>query len=268
MQFEAIDQLPPEEQAVVKEVLESLIIKYQTRRWDVSRATAKLGGGCQGSPCQGAGQARSAGCAMSAGDVPAPAVQSISLSIATLRGQRVILDYDMAALYEVETKRFNEAFKRNLVRFPADFMFQLTADEQASLRSQFATLKTGRGQHRKYLPYAFTEHGAIMAATLLNSPRAVAVSVYVVRAFVRLRELAATHQELAQRLAELEDKTESLAMQHDMFSRNTRAALRRVFEELKELKTPPEPHKRPIGFVHPKEGKDADGKAAAKGRKG
>ena len=200
--------------------------------------------------------------------MPPPAVESISLSIAALRGQHVILDADLAALYVVETKRLNEAVKRNLVRFPADFMFQITAEEQVSLRSQFATLKTGCGQHRKYLPYAFTEHGAIMAATLLNSPRAVAVSVYVVRAFVRPRELAATHQELATRLAELEDKTGSLSMQHDIFSRNTRAALRRVFDELKELKTPPDPPARPIGFVHSKDSKGSDGKAAAKGRKG
>lgn len=117
-----------------------------------------------------------------------PAVESISLSIALLRGQRVILDADLAALYEVPTKRFNEAVKRNAARFPADFMLQLTAEEAESLRSQFATLKTGRGQHRKYLPYAFTEHGAIMAATVLNSPRAVQVALYVVRAFVRLSD--------------------------------------------------------------------------------
>jgi hypothetical protein len=92
----------------------------------------------------------------------APAVESISLSIVTLRGQRVILDAELATLYEVPTKRFNEAVKRNAARFPADFMFQLTAEESDSLRSQSATLKIGRGQHRKYLPYAFTEHGAIM----------------------------------------------------------------------------------------------------------
>ena len=99
----------------------------------------------------------------------APAIESISLSIARLRGQRVILDSDLAALYGVETKRFNEQVKRNLARFPVDFMFQLTTDEFDSLRSQIATLKPGRGQHRKYLPYAFTEHGALMASTVLNS---------------------------------------------------------------------------------------------------
>lgn len=155
----------------------------------------------------------------------------------------------MAALYGVETKRFNEQVKRNASRFPADFMFRLSAEESDSLRSQFATLKTGRGQHRKYLPYVFTEHGAIMAAMVLNSPRAVEVSVYVVRAFVRLREAALHHKDLAERLSSLEEKTESLAMQHDMFSRNTRVQLRQVFEALRELTTPPEPPKRPIGFV-------------------
>jgi ORF6N domain len=178
-----------------------------------------------------------------------PAVQSISMAIAVLRGQRVILDSNLAALYGVETKRFNEAVKRNTARFPVDFMFQLTADESESLRSQIATLKTGRGQHRKYLPHVFTEHGAIMAAMVLGSPHAVEVSVYVVRAFVRLREAAVLHKDLAERLASLEETTESLAMSHDTFSRNTRNQLRQVFEALRELTNPPEPAKRPIGFV-------------------
>ena len=182
-----------------------------------------------------------------------PAIEGITLTIQTLRGQRVILDTDLAALYEVETKRFNEAVKRNLDRFPADFMFRLTEQEQAALRSQFATLKLGRGQHRKYLPYAFTEHGAIMAATVLNSPRAVQVSLFVVRAFVRLRELAATHGDLAKRLGELEEATEALAMAHDNLSRNTRSQFKQVFEALRELMTPPDPPKRPIGFVAPED---------------
>jgi hypothetical protein len=112
----------------------------------------------------------------------------------------------------------------------------------------------------KYLPYAFTEHGAIMAATILSSTRAIEVSVYVVRAFVRMRELAATHGDLAMRLAELEDKTEALAMGHDTFSRNTRIQLREVFDALRELMTPPEPPKRPIGFVTPEDkGKKTSG---------
>ncbi|MES3001262.1 MAG: ORF6N domain-containing protein [Pseudomonadota bacterium] len=193
-----------------------------------------------------------------------PVIESISLNIASLRGQRVILDADLAALYGVETRRFNEQVKRNLDRFPADFMFQLDADEHQSLRSQFATLKPGRGQHRKYLPYAFTEHGAIMAAMILNSPRAVEVSVFVVRAFVRLREAAVLHKDLAERLASLEERTEVLAMQHDTFSRNTRAQLRQVFEALRELMTPPEPSKRPIGFVTPEKEEKAEKPRGAK----
>jgi len=125
----------------------------------------------------------------------------------------------------------------------------------------------GRGRHRKYLPYAFTEHGAIMAANLLNSPRAVEVSVYVVRAFVRLREMAATHGDLAQRLDELEQKTEGLAMSHDTFSRNTRNQLKQVFDALRELMTPPDPPKRPIGFVTPEDKPGKKGSAQAR-RKG
>jgi hypothetical protein len=185
-----------------------------------------------------------------------PVVESIALSIAALRGQKVILDSDLAVLYGVETKRFNEQVKRNAARFPTDFMFQLSADEFDSLRSQIATLKTGRGQHRKYLPYVFTEHGAIMAAMVLNSPRAVEVSVYVVRAFVRLRQAAVLHKDLADRLINLEEKTEALAMSQDTFTRNTRNQLRQVFDALRELTMPPDPPKRPIGFVHPQEKTD------------
>lgn len=123
-----------------------------------------------------------------------------------MRGQKVMLDADLAALYGVSTKRFNEQVRRNAARFPEDFMFRLSAVEWNSLRSQFATLKPGRGQHRKYLPLAFTEHGAIMAAMVLNSARATEVSVYVVRAFVRLRDTLAAHKDLAARLQILEKK--------------------------------------------------------------
>jgi ORF6N domain len=156
------------------------------------------------------------------------------------------------ALYSVETKRFNGAVKRNLAKFPTDFMFALTQEEWESSRSQFATLNTGRGRRRKDLPYGFTEHGALMAATILNNPRAVDVAIYVVRAFVRLCELAATHGDLAQRLDELEAKTEVLAVSHDSVSRRTQAQLKQVFEALRSLMTPPDPPKRPIGFVMPK----------------
>jgi len=183
-----------------------------------------------------------------------PASESISPRILTIRSQRVILDTVLAELYDVPTRRFNEAVRRNLARFPAEFMFQLTADEWSALRSQFATLDAapaGRGQHRKYLPLVFTEHGAIMAASLLNSRRAIEVSIYVVRAFVRLRELATSHAELAKRLDELEHKTDALARAHDGFSRNTHAQLQQVFDALRQLMTPPDPPKRPIGFVTP-----------------
>jgi hypothetical protein len=183
------------------------------------------------------------------------APEAISLRIATVRGQRVIVDADLAALYGVETKRFNEAVKRNLTKFPTDFMFMLTAEEFGALRSQFATSNgqpAGRGG-RRYAPRVFTEHGALMVAMVLSSPRAVEISIYVVRAFVRLRELATTHTDLAKRLTELEDKTEALAMNHDTFSRNTRAQLKQVFDALRELMTPPDPPKRHIGFINPED---------------
>lgn len=176
-------------------------------------------------------------------------LETITQRILLLRGQKVLLDSDLAELYGIETKRLNEQVRRNETRFPDDFMFQLSTDEYAALRSQFATLKTGRGQHRKYMPYVFTEHGAIMAAMVLNSPRAVEVSVYVVRAFVQLRELAATHQDLAKRLDDLEEKTEAQALQQNIFASNTRTQLKQVFEAIRQLMTPPEPSRRPIGFV-------------------
>jgi ORF6N domain len=195
-----------------------------------------------------------------------PALQSIGLAITVLRGQRVILDADLAELYGVETKRFNEAVKRNAEKFPADLMFELSADEFANLRSQFATSSLIAKKHggRRYAPRVFTEHGALMAAMVLNSPRAVQVSLYVVRAFVRLREAALQHKDLAQQLAELQDKTESLAMSHETFSRNTRNQLKQVFDTLRELVTPPEPHKRPIGFVTPQDKSAPNAKAKAK----
>jgi hypothetical protein len=135
-------------------------------------------------------------------------VEQITQVIQVLRGQRVLLDAELAALYGVTTKRLNEQVRRNAVRFPADFMFQLTVEEAGASRSQNATLKAGRGQHRKYLPFAFTEHGAIQAANVLNSPRAVDMSIYVVRALVQLRTLLASNTELARRLNELETRIE------------------------------------------------------------
>ena len=131
----------------------------------------------------------------------------IETLILNLRGQKVILDSDLAELYDVPTKRLNEQVKRNADRFPEDFLFQLTGEEAEEMRrsrSQFATLK--QGQNIKYLPFAFTEHGAIMAATILNSPEAVAMSVFVVRAFLQMREQLAANAAILKRLAEI-DKT-------------------------------------------------------------
>jgi hypothetical protein len=184
---------------------------------------------------------------------PVSAIQPhIANRILELRKQRVMLDSDLAALYGVETKVLVQAIKRNLERFPADFMFQLDADEYAALRSQFVTSNVGRGG-RRYAPYAFTEQGVAMLSSVLNSPRAIAINIEIMRAFVQVRATLATHQDLAKQLAELQEKTESLAMSHETFSRNTRNQLKQVFETLRELMTPPEPHKRPIGFITPED---------------
>jgi hypothetical protein len=183
-------------------------------------------------------------------------LETITQRIVLLRGQKVLLDSDLAALYDVPTKRFNEQVKRNLNRFPADFMFQLDEEEFAALRSHFATSNeppTGRGG-RRYRPFAFTEHGAIMAAMILNSPRATEISMYVVRAFVQLREVLASHRDLALKLEELEQTTEALSLRHDTFAHNTRVQLKQVFDAIRELMEPAETvKKRPIGFVTPEE---------------
>jgi hypothetical protein len=164
-----------------------------------------------------------------------------------------MLDADLAQLYGVETRVLVQAVKRNAGRFPGDFMFQLSAAEFSALRSQSVISNTeGRGG-RRTAPYAFTEQGVAMLSSVLNSARAIAVNIEIMRTFVKVRQLAATHGDLAKRLAELEEKTEALAMSHDTFSRNTRNQLKQVFDALRELMTPPEPHKRPIGFVTPQE---------------
>ena len=181
------------------------------------------------------------------------AAEVIAERIFIVRGQKVILDADLAALYEVPTKQFNQAVKRNLAKFPADFMFALTAAEWEALRSQFVTLNNGRGQHRKYLPYVFTEHGAIMAATLLNSPRAVEVSVYVVRAFVQLREFLASNKDLARQLRVLEQRIEKKLTNHDQ-------AIADVVATLKQLMSPANTTKRRIGFVIDEDQGDKDDK--------
>ena len=168
--------------------------------------------------------------------------EEITRAILVLRGHKVLLDTELAALYGVTTKRFNEQVRRNRERFPQDFMFQLTTGEETVLRSQIATLKGGRGQHRKYLPYAFTEHGAIMAATILNSPRAVEMSVYVVRAFVHLREVLSSNRELARRFAQLETRLDKKLGEHDR-------AIAAILAAIRELMSTPAPKRRPIGFT-------------------
>jgi ORF6N domain len=157
--------------------------------------------------------------------------------ILTVRGQRVILDSDLARLYGVATFRFNEAVKRNRHRFPDDFLFQLTREEAEGLTSQFAMSKPGSGG-RRTLPWAFTEHGALQASNVLNSSRAVAMSVYIIRAFIRLREVLAESHAMAKRLAEVE-KT---LVTHDV-------ALRDIYQKIRPLLLPPpEPPRKKIGF--------------------
>jgi len=164
------------------------------------------------------------------------AVQS---RIVFLRQQRVILDVHLAELYGVTVKRLNEQVKRNHERFPSDFMFRLAIKEERALRSQIATSKKGRGG-RRYPPYAFTEHGAIMAATVLNSKMAVAMSVFVVRAFVRLREMLATNRRLAAKINELEKRMDG-----------TDETLVDLFQAIKQLRTINRSPRRKIGFQLP-----------------
>jgi ORF6N domain len=170
------------------------------------------------------------------------AIEAIASRIVVLRGQRVMLDADLAALYGATTKRLNEQVERNLERFPSDFMFRLTNHEVAILRSQFATSSFAWGG-RRYTPRAFTEHGALMAAMVLNSPRATEVSVYVVRAFVELRDTLVAHKELAKRLNELESRLEKKLATHDQ-------AIVGILDAIRQLMVPPEStKKRRIGFV-------------------
>ena len=178
---------------------------------------------------------------------PAPVPDVLSL-VLTLRGKRVLLDSDLARIYEVPTKVFNQTIQRNAARFPVDFLFQLTREELANLKSQFVTsslennvyqrlIGSDHGGRRK-LPWVFTEHGAIMAAMLLRSERAIHMSVFVIRVFVQMREALAANATIFKRLAEI-DKT---LIEHD-------EALRAIWHQLQPLlQRPPEPPKRRIGF--------------------
>jgi hypothetical protein len=159
--------------------------------------------------------------------------ERIERAILLIRGQKVMLDADLAEIYGVETKALNRAVKRNRERFPEDFMLQLTVQEASALRCQFGTSNIGRGG-RRYLPYVFTEHGAIMAANVLNAKRAIAASVHVVRAFVRLRALIASNKDLARKLEELEKKYDS--------------QFKVVFDAIRQLMAPSHPKPRKIGF--------------------
>lgn len=131
-------------------------------------------------------------------------IQLIQSKIHTLRGQRVMLDTDLAPFYEVPTKALKQAVRRNIERFPEDFMFELTRDEYNSLRSQSVTLETGRGQFSKYVPFAFTEHGVAMLSSVLNSDRAIQTNIAIIRAFVAMRRFALDYADLAQKIAEME----------------------------------------------------------------
>jgi hypothetical protein len=165
-------------------------------------------------------------------------LHALTSRIQTIRGHKVLLDTDLADLYRVRTSALLQAVKRNRERFAADFMFALTQQELRALRSQFVTLKNdqaGRGRHRKYLPYAFTEQGVAMLSSVLRSARAAQVNIEIMRAFVRLRALIQHNQELAQRLDALEAK----------YDRQFKV----VFDAIRELMTPPAAPKRSIGFV-------------------
>lgn len=161
--------------------------------------------------------------------------EGVASSIVELRGQRVILDRDLAAIFQVTTKRLNEAVQRNLERFPPDFMFRLTEQEVRALRSQIATSKRGGV---RYHPFAFTEHGAIQAANVLTSPRAAVMGIHVVRAFVRMRQLLHTSRELEQRLIELEHKVSG----HD-------EAIDDILNAIRALMNLPAWQSKPIGFT-------------------
>jgi hypothetical protein len=169
-------------------------------------------------------------------------VDRIETKILLLHGQKVLLDADLAMLYGVPTKVLVQAVKRNLERFPADFMFHLTDQEFGRLRSQIVTAKIGRGG-RRTLPYAFTEQGVAMLSSVLRSQRAIAVNVEIMRAFVRLREMIATNKELAKRLDELEARMEKRLATHDQ-------AIVGILDAIRELMAPPPPPKKHgIGFV-------------------
>src|ERR1700733_2050300 len=176
---------------------------------------------------------------MAVGKAALGKVEDITRAILVLRGRRVLLDAELAVLYGVTTRRLNEQVRRNRKRFPDDFLFELTIEEFANLKSRFATSSWGGRRKR---PLAFTEHGAIQAATILNSPRAVEMSVYVVRAFVKLREVLSTNRELARRFEQLESRLGGKLTEHD-------EAIAAILSAIRELMRPRDPPRRGIGFT-------------------
>lgn len=166
-------------------------------------------------------------------------IDHITRSILVLRGQKVLIDSELAALYGVTTARLNQQVRRNRARFPADFLLELTARELANSRLHSATSSWGG---RRSLPLAFTEHGAIMAATVLNSPHAVAMTVHLVRAFVKLRRMLVSNREISRKLAVLERSLGALDIK-------TQQRFKEVYTLIRELAVPPAPKRRPIGFT-------------------
>jgi len=174
--------------------------------------------------------------------VALPADGEISRRILFLRGRRVILDFDLANVYGVTTKRLNEQVKRNLARFPDDFLLRLSAEESSSINWSQTATSSQRHRRSDSPPNAFTEHGAIMAATVLNSPRAIEMSLYVVRAFVKLRELLASNKELARKLDDLEARLDKKLAGHDR-------AITEILSAIRQLMTPALGRNRGIGFT-------------------
>lgn len=168
--------------------------------------------------------------------LPELSLETVAQSILHIRGQKVMLDAHLAALYDVPAKVLNQAVRRNAERFPIDFMFQLTENESSSLRSQIVTLEmTGRGKYSKYLPHVFTEQGVAMLSSVLRSPRAIAVNIEIMRAFVKLKQLMASNHELARKLASLENKYDS--------------QFKVVFDAIRQLMVAPNPSRHKIGFL-------------------
>ncbi len=166
-------------------------------------------------------------------------VERIEQKIFLIRGQKVMLGSDLAELYQVPTKAFNQAILRNRDRFPEGFMFRLTSEEASALRSQFVTLEKGRGRYSKYAPNAFTEHGVAMLSSVLRSQRAVQMNILIIRAFIKLRDMVATHKDLAERM----EKLEATQKRHA-------SVITLLAEEIEQLKEPPKLiPKRRIGFV-------------------